>query len=56
VTDGDCPDDGACLALEGDAEERLLCWSRCDVSGDCYAGTRCTQVEGAPDVDRICLP
>lgn len=54
--DADCPGAGVCLALAGDPDETFLCWSPCDESVDCYFGLRCTMVEGADGVDRICLP
>lgn len=55
-TDADCPDDGVCLALAGDSSGTQVCWATCDVALDCYAGLRCTGVDGAPGVASICLP
>lgn len=54
-SDADCPEEGACLALDGDAEGRFFCSARCVGSSDCYAGFVCTVVEGA-EVMRVCLP
>lgn len=56
ATDADCPEGGACLALEGDGAERFFCAQRCAVSADCYAGFACTEVEGADRTMRACLP
>lgn len=54
--DADCPDDGACLALEGDADRSFLCYERCAEPADCYQGFRCTTVESPDGSDRVCLP
>lgn len=55
ATDDDCPEDGACLALEGDPTATFFCAQRCAVSGDCYAGSACTMVDGERTMD-VCLP
>lgn len=53
--DEDCPEDGVCVALEGDPSERFFCAARCASAMDCYAGLACTEVEGAAAM-RLCLP
>lgn len=55
-SDSDCPIDGVCLALAGDPGGAQVCWATCDVALDCYAGFRCTGVDGAEGVTSICLP
>jgi len=56
ASDADCPEGGACVALEGDPTETFFCASRCAASADCYAGFACTEVEGADRTMRLCLP
>lgn len=55
-SDADCPDGGACLAFDADAERTFLCYERCEEPGDCYQGFRCTTVEAPDAADRVCLP
>lgn len=59
ASDDDCPDDGACLALEGMSEpRRTFCVARCTAgtSGECAGGTRCTALTGHPAIAAACLP
>ncbi|NOY91737.1 MAG: hypothetical protein GXP55_11125 [Deltaproteobacteria bacterium] len=50
-----CPEGGVCLALTADASGTMICYAPCDVAEDCYAGLRCTPVDGA-DVASVCMP
>ncbi len=54
ASDGDCPNDGVCLALAGDPDATYLCFERCPAEG-CFEGLACTPVTGAT-VEPICLP
>ena len=56
ASDAECPEEGACVALDGDPETRFFGAARCATSSDCYAGFACTMVEGADGVMRLCLP
>jgi hypothetical protein len=56
TSDDECPDGGACLALEGDPTQTFFCVERCATSSECYAGLACTTVEGAAGTMRACLP
>jgi hypothetical protein len=56
ASDEDCPEGGACVALEGDPENTYFCAQRCGASADCYAGFACTMVEGADRTMQLCLP
>ena len=56
VTDADCPEEGVCLAIDGDPDRVFLCWQRCETSSDCYAGQRCTETTGTAGATSICLP
>jgi hypothetical protein len=56
ASDDDCPDDGACLALDGDPAETFFCAQRCVDSMECFSGFRCTTIEGAPAAMQVCLP
>lgn len=57
ATDADCPDEGACIALEHDSRMTYFCVDRCTGSSDCYAGLACTEltVAGSPALS-ACLP
>jgi hypothetical protein len=44
ATDADCPDEGACIALDHDPTHTFFCVARCTAAGDCYAGLACTSV------------
>ncbi|NCQ59472.1 MAG: hypothetical protein GW913_02235 [Myxococcales bacterium] len=50
-----CPDDGVCLSLAADPSALTICYAPCDVAEDCYAGLRCTPVDGA-SVASVCMP
>lgn len=52
--DDDCPGDGVCLALAGDAEGTFVCLERCPEAG-CFEGHACTPITGS-DVGPVCLP
>lgn len=54
--DADCPEDGACVALEGDPTGTYFCAQRCVEPMDCYAGFACTVIEGATRTMQLCLP
>ncbi len=56
-TDADCPDGGACVALEHDSGMTYFCVDRCASASDCYAGLACTDltVAGSPALS-ACLP
>ncbi|HJL17000.1 MAG TPA: hypothetical protein RMH99_15150 [Sandaracinaceae bacterium LLY-WYZ-13_1] len=56
ASDADCPEGGACVALDGDPEARFFCAARCETSTDCYAGFACTRVEGADRTMQLCFP
>ncbi len=55
--DDECPDGGACVALEHDGTMTFFCVDRCTGSRDCYAGLACTELtaSGAPALS-ACLP
>jgi hypothetical protein len=51
----DCPDDGACLALDAEPDVPL-CWQRCERTSDCASPLLCTGVTGAAGVAQVCMP
>jgi hypothetical protein len=54
--DQDCPDASVCLVLEGDPTSTPLCLATCALPSDCFAGSRCTDVDGPLEVMSVCLP
>ena len=56
-TDLDCPDGGACVALDHDSHTTYFCVDRCTSASDCYAGLVCARltVAGSPALS-ACLP
>lgn len=42
IADADCPDEGACIALDHDPSRTFFCVKRCTASTDCTSGLACT--------------
>ena len=57
TSDADCPLEGRCLGLEGDADGTLLCYARCEAGGSCPGSLRCSPLAGEMvEGQYACLP